>query len=63
VKSLLEKNKGPYLAVLCYQAIPLENGFSPAELLMDCKIRTTVPILPNLEERESHKRETKKKFQ
>jgi len=34
--------------MLCYQATPLENGFSPAELLMGHKICTTVPILPNL---------------
>ena len=48
VKSLLSKNEDPYLAMLCYRATPLENGFSPAELLMGRKIHTTVPLLPKL---------------
>ena len=48
VKNFLSKNEDPYLTMLCYRATPLENGFSPAELLMDRKIRTTVPLLPKL---------------
>ena len=34
--------------MLCYQATPLENGFSPAELLMGRNIRTTVSVLPKM---------------
>ena len=48
VKSLLNKNEDPHLAMLCYRATPLENGFSPAELLMGRKLRTTIPVLPNM---------------
>ena len=31
--------------MLAYRASPLENGYSPAELLMGRKLRTTVPII------------------
>jgi len=34
VKTLLEKNDDPYTALLAYRSTPLENGYSPAELLM-----------------------------
>ena len=44
VKALLEKN--PYLALLTYRSTPLENGCSPAELLMGRKLRTTIPVVP-----------------
>ena len=45
-KQLLEKNSNPYLALLAYRSTPLENGYSPSELLMGRKLRTTLPIAP-----------------
>jgi len=43
VKSILEKSKDPYLAMLVYRTTPLQHGYSPAELLMARKLRTTLP--------------------
>ena len=43
VKSLLEKSDDPYLS---YRSILLDNGYSPAELLMEMKMRTTIPMIP-----------------
>ena len=31
------------MALLAYRATPLQNRFSPAELLMSCRLRTTIP--------------------
>ena len=45
VKSLLNKNVDPHLALLVYRSTPLENGYSPAELLMSRKLRTTIPVI------------------
>lgn len=44
IKRLLNKEKDPYLAILSYRSTPLQNGYTPSELLMNRKLRTTVPI-------------------
>lgn len=46
VKNILKKGGDPYLGLMAYRSAPLENGYSPVELLMGRKIRTTVPCLP-----------------
>jgi len=72
VKSLLDKNGDPYAALLAYCSTQLENGYSPAELLIGRKLRTTVPValtqlvphLPNfskLKEKEKQLRERQRK--
>ncbi|UYV61427.1 hypothetical protein LAZ67_1004797 [Cordylochernes scorpioides] len=43
---ILKKNQDPSLGLLEYRSTPLENGYSPAELLMGRKLRTTLPIAP-----------------
>ena len=46
VKRLLTKSDEPQAALLAYRSTPLENGYSPAEILMGRKLRTTLPLLP-----------------
>ena len=48
VKRLLKKEKDKEMALLAYRSTPLSCGYSPAELLMGRKIRTTVPIFHTL---------------
>ena len=43
MKALLKKGDEPCLALLAYRSTPLSNGYSPAELLMNRKLRTNVP--------------------
>ena len=43
MKALLKKGNKPYLALLAYRSTPLSNGYSPAELLMNRKLRMNVP--------------------
>lgn len=47
VKNALKKEKHPAKALMSYRATPLENGYSPAEMLFGRKLRTTVPMLPD----------------
>lgn len=43
-KRILSKCEDMDIGLLSYRAAPLENGYSPAELLLGRKIRTTVPV-------------------
>ena len=48
VRSLLSKNQDPYPSLLAYRSQPLQNGFSPSELLMGRRLRTKVPLIPTI---------------
>ena len=48
VKNLLKKSTDPYLALLSYRSTPIKLGYSPAELLMSRRLRTTVPVSQKL---------------
>lgn len=40
----------PYLDLLSYRTAPLEFGLSPAELLMNSRLRTTLPSYKDIKE-------------
>ena len=44
VKTLLQKAKDPYLALLSYRTTPLSNGFSSSQLLMSRRLRSNLPM-------------------
>ena len=46
VKNILKKEQDPTKALLAYRSTPLASGYSPAELLMGRKIKSTIPIIP-----------------
>ena len=45
---LKKSPEDPYKAILSYRTTPLANGFSPAELLMNRKLRSTLPMTTKL---------------
>ena len=67
IKNALKKEKDPAKALVSYRATPLENGYSPAEMLFGTKIRTTVSVFPDqlkpswpgLQELREHEQESK----
>lgn len=42
------KKRDPYLAILAYHALPLENGHSRSKFLMNRLLRMTVPSLSQI---------------
>ena len=48
IKAMLDKCSDPYLGLLAYRTTPLENGYSPAELLMGRKLQSTLPVIKSL---------------
>ena len=46
-KNLIKKCDDVHEGLLAYRTTPLENGFSPAELMFSRKIRSMLPILPS----------------
>ncbi|KAJ8877222.1 hypothetical protein PR048_021676 [Dryococelus australis] len=53
-KKILSKLDDPNLELLAYRATPLENGFSPSELLFGRKLRTTLPVIRATQQQPGH---------
>ena len=45
IKAILNKAEDPYLGLLTYRTTVLQNSYSPSQLLMGRKLRSTVPQL------------------
>ena len=43
---MLKKNEDIFSALLAYRSTPLQNGYSPSELLMGRRLQTQLPTLP-----------------
>ena len=52
IKGLLKKADDPYAALLAYQNTPLHLRYSPIQLLMSTRLRTSVPTIRSLQEPE-----------
>ena len=50
IKRLFKNAKDPYVALLAYRNTPLHLGYSPAQLLMSRRLRTSVPTIHSLRE-------------
>lgn len=48
VKNIILKSTEPILGLMAYRSSPLENGFSPAQLLFGRRIRTILPMSDNM---------------
>ncbi|XP_064467881.1 uncharacterized protein K02A2.6-like [Ornithodoros turicata] len=44
IKGSMKKTGDPYETLLSYRSTPLKNGYSPVELLMGRRLRTTLPV-------------------
>ena len=42
VKNILKKSEDPYIGLLAYRTSPIQGGLSPAELLMNRRLRSTI---------------------
>ena len=45
-KSMLRKNEDLFSALLTYRSTPLQNGYSPSEILMGHRLQTQLPTHP-----------------
>ena len=46
MKGLLKRNDDQHIAIMVYRSTLLQNGLSPAEILMGRRLRTDLPIIP-----------------